>query len=105
MLVREEPRGFYTKVYKGYGEGSQALTDYQHEASSVDKDTLPTYYAQHYERFELTNYSIPNIKEDAHDDSKLPSDGESVEKEDRRQTVKSKRMSTKVRKTDIVEEK
>jgi len=104
LLVREEPRGFYTKVYKGYGEGSQALTDYQHDAASTGKDTLKTYYAQHYERFELANYSIQNIVEDAHDDSKLPHDGESVEKEDRRQTVKSKRMSTKVRKVEEVKE-
>jgi len=98
LLVSDKPRGFYTKVYKGYGEGSQALTDYQHDAASTDADTLKTYYNQHYERFELQNYKIPNIMEDVHDDEKLPTDGEAIEKEDRRQTVKSKRMSTKVRK-------
>ena len=47
------------------------------------------YYQQHYDRYNLVSYNIPNITDDGNDDRKMPDDREEVEDEGTAPPVKS----------------
>ena len=89
-VFRVEPgffRGTYSKPYTGYQRGGQANTPKLVEMSSVDN--ILSYYQQHYDRYNLISYNVPNITEDVLNDHKMPDDREEVEDEGTAPPVKS----------------
>jgi hypothetical protein len=89
-VFRVEPgffRGIYSKPYTGYQRGGQANTPKLVDMAAADN--IMAYYQQHFDRYNLISYNVPNITEDVLIDHKMPDDREEVEDEGTAPPVKS----------------
>ena len=68
-----ECKGIFAKPFTGFERGAQASTPKLIDVDEFDSK-ITNYYKEHYDRYELSQYKIPNIEDDLSGDEAWPDD-------------------------------